>query len=102
MAKCQIIGLRGGFGPDGVFGASVVEVLRPELLAVAPEARSEGYQHPIPRLKKDKVKRGYAHHGKTENLGVWRAVVAKTKDEWTFVHISFPSEDHSDSDLDVV
>jgi len=34
------------------------------IFAVAPEARSEGCQHPIPRLKKgDKVKRGYAHHG---------------------------------------
>jgi len=77
----------GGLGPDGVFGASVVEVLKPEYFAAAPEARSEGCQHPIPRLKKDKVKRGYVHHGKTENLGVWRTVVAKTKDEWTFIHI---------------
>ena len=32
---------------------------------------------------------------------IW-TVVAKTKDEWTFIHISFPSEDSSDSDLDVV
>jgi len=40
---------------------------KPELFAVAPEARSEDYQHPIPRLKKDKEKRGYVHHGKTEN-----------------------------------
>jgi len=37
-----------------------------ELFAVAPEARSEGYQHPIPRLKKDNVKKGYAHHWKAE------------------------------------
>jgi len=92
----------GGLGPDGVFGASVVvvEVLKPEFFAVAPEARSEGYQHPIPRLKKDKVKRGYAHHGKTENLGLEDCC---GQDQlWTFVHISFPSEDPSDSDLDVV
>jgi len=59
----------GGLGPDGVFGASVVEVLKPEFFAVAPEARSEGYQHQIPRLKKDKVKWGYAHHGKTRIWG---------------------------------
>jgi len=50
----------GGLGPDGIFGASAVEFLNPEFFAVAPGARSEGYQHPIPRLKKDKVKRGYA------------------------------------------
>jgi len=92
----------GELGSDRVFSASVVEVLKPEFFNVASETRSEDYQHPIPRLKKDKVKRGYAHHGKPENLGVWRTVMAKTKDEWTFVHITFPSEDHSDSDLDVV
>ena len=74
-------------------GASVV--LKPEFFAIAPEARSEDYRHPIPRLRKDKVNRGYAHHGKT-------TVMAKTKNEWTFVHISFPSEDPSDSDLDLV
>ena len=48
----------------GAFGTSVVEVLKPEFFIVAPEERSERYQHPIPRLKKDKVKRCYAHHGK--------------------------------------
>lgn len=91
----------GELGSDGAFGASVVEVLKPEFFTVASETRSEGYQHPISRLKKDKVKRGYAHHGRPENLGVWTTVMAKTKDAWTFVHISFPSEDLSDSDLDV-
>ena len=74
----------------GVFGASVVEVLKLEFFIAAPEERFEHYQHPIPRLKKDKVKRGYAHHGKAENLGVWTTVVARTKDEWAFVHVSFP------------
>jgi len=63
------------------------------------EKRSEDYPHPIPRLKKGKVKRGYVHHGKPENLGVWKIAMAKTKDEWTFVHTTFPSEDPSDSDL---
>ena len=42
----------GGLGPDGVFGASVVEFLIRNF-AVASEARSEGCQHPIPRLKKE-------------------------------------------------
>jgi len=89
-------------GPDGVFGASVVEFLIRNF-AVASEARSEGCQHPIPRLKKDQVKRGYAHHGKTENLrGLEDCCGANTKDEWTFIRISFPSEDPSDSDVDVV
>ena len=84
------------------FRASVVEVLKPEFFIVAPEERSEHYQHLIPRLKKDKVKRGYAHYGKAENLGVWTTVMARTKDEWTFVHISFPLDDSSNLDLDVV
>ena len=35
----------GGLGPGGVFGASVVEVLKQEFFALAHEARSEGYQH---------------------------------------------------------
>ena len=74
----------------GVFGASVVEVLKPEFFIVAPEEIFEHYQHPIPRLKKDKVKRCYAHHGKAENLGVWTTVMARTKNDWTLVHISFP------------
>ena len=80
----------------------MVEVLKPEFFIVAPEERSEHYQHPIPRLKKDKVKRGYAHYGKAENLGVWTTVMARTKDEWTFVHISFLLDNPPDSDLDVV
>jgi len=84
-----------------LMGYLVVEFLIRNF-AVASKAISEGCQHPIPRLKKDKVKRGYAHHGKTENLGVWKTVVAKTKDEWTFIHISFPSEDPSDSDVEIV
>ena len=29
---------------------------------------------------------------RTENLGVWEDFVAKTKDEWTFVHNSFHGE----------
>ena len=45
----------------------------------------EGYRHPIPRLKKDKVKRGDAHQGRRRTCSG-----------------SFPSEDPSDSDLDVV
>ena len=49
-------------------------VLKPEFFFATPEARSEHYQHPIPPA---------------ENLGVW-TIVARTKDEWTFVHISFP------------
>ena len=44
-----------GRGPEGesndtsgVFGASVVEVLKPEFFIVLPEEGSEHYQHPIP------------------------------------------------------
>jgi len=43
----------GELGSDGVFGASVVEVLKPEFFTVTSETRSEDYQHPIPRLKID-------------------------------------------------
>jgi len=81
----------GVLGPGGVFGASVVEVLKPEFFAVAPEARFEGYQHPIPRLKKDKVKRGWAIRimgRRRTQLGVWR-IVAKARDEWTDIRSHF-------------
>jgi len=73
---------------NSLSGASVVEVLKPEFFVVAPGTRTEDYQHPPPRLKKDKVKRGYAHNGKAENLGIWTTVMSKTKDEWAFIHIS--------------
>ena len=79
-----------------------MEVLKPEFFIVASEERSEHYQHQIPRLKEDKVNRGYAHHRKAENLGVWTTIIARTKDEWTFVHISFPLDNSSDSDLDII
>ena len=87
---------------SGVFGALVVEVLKPKFFIVAPEERSEYYQHPIPRLKKDEVKRCYAHHGKAENLGVWTTVMARTKNDWTFVHISFPLDNSSDLDVGII
>jgi hypothetical protein len=81
--------------PGGGFTASVVEVLKAQLFVVAPESdpdlRIEDCENPPPRLKKDKVKRGYAHNGRKENMGVWTTVVAETKDDWTFIHISFPS-----------
>ena len=86
----------------GVFGASVVEVLKPEFFIVAPEERSEHYQHPIPRLKKDKVKRCCAHRGKAENSGVWTTVMARTKNGWTLVHISFPLDNSSGLDVGII
>ena len=78
-----------GTGSSG-FETVVVEVLKTELFTIEPYERCADYQHDVPRLKKDKVKRGFAHIGKMENLGVWATVIAKPKDEWTFVHISFP------------
>jgi len=45
-----------GSDTGGVFGASVVEVFKPEFFIVAPEDISEHCQHQIPQLKKDKVK----------------------------------------------
>jgi len=38
----------GELGTDGVFGTSVVEVVKPEFFTVTSETRSEDYQHPIP------------------------------------------------------
>jgi len=53
------------------------------------------YENPPPRLKKDKLKREReAMHiiGGRRNMGAWTAVVAETKDDWTFIPISFPSD----------
>ena len=90
---------RSAFRSTGIYPYNPDAVLKnlPEL-----NADSEYYQHPIPRLKKDKVKRGYAHYGKAENLGVWTTVMARTNDEWTFVHISFLLDNSSDQDLDAI
>jgi len=60
--------LRGGFA------ASVVEVLKAEMFVVAPESGPNSkigdYVNHPPRIKTDKVKQGYAHNGREENLGV--------------------------------
>ena len=85
----------------------MVDVLKPEFFIVAPEEGSEHYQHPVPQLKEGKVKRCYAHHGKAENIygclmGVWTAVMARTKNDWTFVHIFFPVGNSSGSDVGII
>jgi hypothetical protein len=82
-------------------GASVVEVLKPEFFNVKFDTRTEYYQHPPYRLKKDKVKRGYTYSGKVEKLDIWTTVMSKTKEEWIFIHISFPTEASLDSESNV-